>query len=162
MAFIRRAEREGDPWSGHIAFPGGRAQSDDADARAVAERETLEEIGIGLGPETLLGALGVMPIRLAGKDTGMTLYPFVYYLGGSFPPFLPNHEIVEGFWAPLQQVWNLGNQTELTRHYEGETYRFPAIQYNGHTIWGLTHRVLLRFTNIIASPLPGGHDADGF
>ena len=46
VLFIRRAQREGDPWSGHIAFPGGRPAAADPDLLAVAVRETTEEVGI--------------------------------------------------------------------------------------------------------------------
>ncbi|MBD0320648.1 MAG: NUDIX domain-containing protein, partial [Gemmatimonadetes bacterium] len=46
LLLIRRAEREGDPWSGHMALPGGRADPRDRDAAATAARETLEEVGI--------------------------------------------------------------------------------------------------------------------
>ena len=48
LLFIQRARREGDPWSGDMAFPGGRLQPEDASARAAAERETLEETGMDL------------------------------------------------------------------------------------------------------------------
>ena len=30
MLMIRRATREGDPWSGHMGFPGGRRDPEDA------------------------------------------------------------------------------------------------------------------------------------
>ena len=46
--FIQRAEYEGDPWSGHIAFPGGRAEPDDESLMHTAMRETYEETGFDL------------------------------------------------------------------------------------------------------------------
>src|SRR6266511_1878023 len=42
---IKRAERPGDHWSGHLALPGGRAQDEDADLIATAARETYGEVG---------------------------------------------------------------------------------------------------------------------
>lgn len=51
ILMIKRAEREGDPWSGHMAFPGGRMDKVDAHGFAVAVRETEEEVGLTLGPE---------------------------------------------------------------------------------------------------------------
>ena len=52
ILFIKRAEKPGDPWSGHMAFPGGHLEPKDADLKEhVACRETLEEIGLDLKPQ---------------------------------------------------------------------------------------------------------------
>ena len=48
VLLIRRAERTGDPWSGQVAFPGGKKQEGDLTARDTAVRETMEEVGIDL------------------------------------------------------------------------------------------------------------------
>ena len=45
VLLIERAEKPGDPWSGHMAFPGGRLDPSDPDPRFTAERETFEEVG---------------------------------------------------------------------------------------------------------------------
>ena len=73
--FIRRAERVGDPWSGQVAFPGGRAGPGDLDAAAVAERETWEEVGLSIAPHQRVGPLPTQIISRHGS--GMTLSPFV-------------------------------------------------------------------------------------
>ena len=78
VCFIRRAEREGDPWSGQVAFPGGRADPVDPTASAVAERETLEEIGLPLLSGDLIGAL---PVRQIEREHLKILSPFVYHVG---------------------------------------------------------------------------------
>ena len=46
--FVQRAERAGDPWSGHVAFPGGHEEPGDVDLRHTARRETWEEVGVDL------------------------------------------------------------------------------------------------------------------
>ena len=46
--FIERSIREHDPWSGHMALPGGRRDPGDVDLETTARRECLEEVGITL------------------------------------------------------------------------------------------------------------------
>ena len=46
ILMIERSERQGDPWSGHMAFPGGRIDESDAHSFAAAKRECHEEIGL--------------------------------------------------------------------------------------------------------------------
>ncbi|KAJ2898123.1 hypothetical protein IWW38_001489, partial [Coemansia aciculifera] len=48
LLLIQRAKYPGDPWSGHIGFPGGKREPTDASDQATAEREVLEELGIDL------------------------------------------------------------------------------------------------------------------
>mgnify|MGYP002524960607 FL=1 len=55
IVFIERARVLSDPWSGHIAFPGGRCSPDDQLPQDTAVRETEEEIGIDLSASRLLG-----------------------------------------------------------------------------------------------------------
>jgi 8-oxo-dGTP pyrophosphatase MutT (NUDIX family) len=142
ICFIRRVEKSGDPWSGHIAFPGGRAAPGDVSARAVAERETQEEVGLILRDTHLLGALSEMPVRRNGLDTSMVLSPFVYHLGPSTARLTPNDEVAEAYWIPL----------ELAR--DGSSMVFPAIRFHEHFIWGLTHRVLALFSDLLGRTLP--------
>src|SRR5437867_2895664 len=106
LCFIRRVEKENDPWSGHMAFPGGRASPGDASARAVAEREAREEVALQLQDSHWLGALSDLPVRLGGVDTGMVLSSFVYYVGAEIPALTPNEEVAEVYWAPLAHLWD--------------------------------------------------------
>lgn len=154
LCFIRRAQREGDPWSGHYAFPGGRAHPDDPTTQAVAERETEEEVGLRLAPEHLLGPLSEVPVRLGGVDTGMVLSPFVYYVGERPAPLHPNGEVASAHWVPLAHLWDLDNGTYLEVHRNGNRMIYPAIRYRDYVIWGLTFRVLTLFSDVLDDPLP--------
>ncbi len=150
ICFIRRVERQGDPWSGHMAFPGGRASPTDPSAQAVAERETREEVGLILTESHRIGALSEIPIRLGGVDTSMVLSPFVYHVGPEAPAFAPNEEVAEAYWAPLADLWEPKNATQLTR----ASIAYPAIRFQEHLIWGLTLRVLTLFSDLLGAPLP--------
>lgn len=61
VLFIKRARNPRDPWSGHMALPGGRREAHDDDLLATAIRETHEETGIELDPESLIGRLPGSP-----------------------------------------------------------------------------------------------------
>src|SRR5687767_10801396 len=81
MLFIRRAEHPEDPWSGHMAYPGGRAEAHDPDLQATAMRETLEEIGIDLARSAqLLGALDDIRAMARGVPVDLAITPFVFRL----------------------------------------------------------------------------------
>ena len=79
LLFIERAQHPDDPWSGHIAFPGGRIEADDPSPRAAAERETLEEVGLDLSTAEYWGrvddldrtyaASGGIWLRLSPRET---------------------------------------------------------------------------------------------
>jgi len=154
LCLIRRAEREGDPWSGHYAFPGGRAEPRDPTAQAVAERETEEEVGLCLEESHLIAPLSEMPVRLGGVDTGMRLSPFVYDLGETTPPFIPNGEVASAYWVPLTHLWETKNGTHLELDRNGNRMIYPAIRYQDYVIWGLTYRVLTLFSDVLDHPLP--------
>jgi 8-oxo-dGTP pyrophosphatase MutT (NUDIX family) len=155
LCFIRRSERADDPWSGHMALPGGRASLDDPHPEAVAERETLEEVGLALDERHRLGALSHVLVRLGGRDLRMVLSPFVYYLGPDLLPFAPDPaEVAEAFWVPLAHLWDPANANSLEWKPEGQSLHYPAIRFREHAIWGLTLRVLTLFSDVLDAPLP--------
>lgn len=155
LCVIRRAERLGDPWSGHLALPGGRASLADPNPRAAAERETMEEVGIALPERSWLGALSQVPVRMGGRgDTLLVLYPFVYDAGPEPPPFVLSDEVSEAFWVPLEHLWDPANAGHVEWEREGARMVYPAIRWRGQAIWGLTFRVLTLFSDALDAPLP--------
>lgn len=155
LAMIRRAERADDPWSGHMALPGGRADESDPGPEAVAERETREEVGIGLTREHLLATLDELPVIRAGVDTGIVLSPVVYYLGEWEPPFRLNGEVADAFWVPLEHLLDPAQATGLVLQRGGQRLEYPGIEFQGDIIWGLTYRVLGAFFELLGRSLPG-------
>ena len=145
---IFRAEREGDPWSGHMALPGGRASPGDRDAAATAARETLEEVGIDvehggrfLGPLDVLAPMGV-------RVPPVTVSPFVFAVPAGTTP-VPNEEVALAIWVPLSELAEPGATTEYLHEMDdGTTMSFPAYGARGHIVWGLTHRILTGFLEL--------------
>ena len=158
--FIRRAERDGDPWSGQVAFPGGRAGPGDQDAQSVAERETFEEIGLTLERHHLIGPLPIRPIERNYLRGGLTLSPFVYHVDAgkrvSVSAKLPL-EVADVFWVPLRHLFDEAATTELEYPFNGKLTTFPGIEFENHVIWGLTLRVLESFAEIMSRPLPASN-----
>ncbi len=154
LCLIRRADKSDDPWSGHMAFPGGRFAAEDADLHATAERETHEEVGLRLDPAHRLGALAPLAIRLSGRDQPLDLFPAVYYLGPALPALTLNHEVAEAYWMPLAHAWEVGNATHLTLSADGTALYYPAIRFQDQVIWGISLRVLTLFSDVLGQPLP--------
>jgi 8-oxo-dGTP pyrophosphatase MutT (NUDIX family) len=113
--------------------------------RAAAVRETSEEVGLQLEHSVPLGALGTMPVSSAGRQTGISLFPFVFHLGETLEPLVPNDEVVESFWVPLRHLLDARNAAYRRTFRDGLTAERPAVVYQGHHIWGLTYRVLTTF-----------------
>jgi 8-oxo-dGTP pyrophosphatase MutT (NUDIX family) len=155
VCFIRRADRAGDPWSGHMALPGGRADARDVSAQAVAEREASEEVGLHLDPRHLIAPLIEMPVRPAGRDLNMKLAAFVYRLEGPPPPLTPQtEEVAQALWVPLELVYDPERRVRYRFTRNGTALDFPGIELGGHVVWGLTYRVLAELGNRLGRPLP--------
>ena len=156
LCFILRATRAGDRWSGQMALPGGRAETYDTDARAVAMRETHEEVGVKLHRAQALGALPPLPLRPGGGKLHQ-LSAISFYAGDPRPSLLPNaDEVADTFWIPLSHLWDPAQRTTIDYVHEGQPMRFAGIRYRDQTIWGLTYRVLTMWAEHLGRPLPGG------
>lgn len=141
ILLIKRADREGDPWSGHMALPGGHHEPGDPDMLSTARRETREEVGLHLERAALVGALDEHPASARGTFTGIVIAPFVFAVDGDVD-LSPNHEVAEALWAPLGSMarGELDAIKEVRRG--GRRVTFPAYRVGEHVVWGLTHRVL--------------------
>lgn len=154
VLFIERASRRGDPWSGHMAFPGGRVDDTDASPRAAARRETLEEVGVSLDGCEVLGQLDDSP-GLPGTARELVVSAFVFHVTEP-QPLVPNYEVRRTFWFPVESLLDsrLHIEHPVTR---GPRTHFPGIlvgEPGRHVVWGLTYRFLEGFLQVIGEPLP--------
>ncbi len=149
ILFIRRAEKAGDPWSGHMAFPGGHREAEDADLKSAAMRETLEEIGLDLAPADYLGALDQQRAMPRGRPLNMLIAPHVFALAGD-PRFHPNHEVAEVVWTGLGALVSGMRHDWETRPMAGQPVVFNGYRLEGgHFVWGLTYRMLKSFFAVL-------------
>ena len=119
--------------AGHISFPGGRVEAEDASPTAAALRETEEEIGL---PSDFVEILGFLPEYRTG--TGFRVTPVV---GLVHPPFelKPDpFEVAEVFEVPLNFLLDPANHQQHSMHYRGAMRQYFAMPYGDYFIWGAT------------------------
>lgn len=140
LLFIKRAEWKLDPWSGHIAFPGGRQETNDASLEMTAVRETREEIDIDLTQGALLGQLDDLAPR-SPRLPAIIIRPFVAVVAADVT-INTSDEVADAFWIPLSWLRNPASHTEYVATGPEGVLRFPAYDVNGHILWGLTERIV--------------------
>ena len=150
LLLIRRAEREGDPWSGHMALPGGRWQAGDGEMVTTAARETLEEVAIDVhAGGRLLGQLDDLAPRSA-RVPGIVVSPFVFHVPEDAEP-TPNHEVQLALWIAVDELLRPDAVTEYLHDLaDGNTLTFPAFDAGGYVVWGMTHRIVTGFLEMYA------------
>jgi len=151
VLFIHRAHHPHDPWSGHMAFPGGRKDPEDPDLLVTISRETREEVGIDLDNHgEYLGRLTEVQAMARGKLTNMAVSPFVYLISSEAQPSPDPVEVQDTIWVPLSFMQQDGVEQTVRRDLpDKSTIEVPALVYGGKTIWGLTYRVLRDFLGLI-------------
>ena len=143
VLFIIRAEHDQDPWSGNIAFPGGRLNSTEETPQQAAERETFEELALPLGQARYLGRLN----DLYGSTLPVLVSCFVYQL--LEPTRLqPNHEVASTFWCPIAKLLEPERHQQRTFFYHEEEHTHPVVELlepHQPLLWGITYRLIRNF-----------------
>lgn len=144
VLLIQRASYEGDPWSGHVALPGGRHEPKDESLWDTAARETLEEIGIDLDRcGRVLGALDELQPRTSTLPP-IVVRPFVVLLGGDHQMVLSS-ELTAAFWVPVSVLENPAATREIALELDSGRSTYSSFQIGERTVWGLTERILRQF-----------------
>ncbi len=148
--FIRRAEHPRDPWSGHMAFPGGRRDAGDATLLETAMRETREEVGLDLSREAEhIGQLDDLQAIARGKPQETVIRPFVFEVQRESPLQVDDREVAEALWTPLLPLYRGEVDTIRPYKWHGTSIDFPAYQVEGRLVWGLTYQMLRSFFRIL-------------
>lgn len=144
LLLIKRSERDGDPWSGQMALPGGRRDPGDQNLLETARRETREETGIDLPAASVLGELDDLHPRTRVLPP-ITVRPFVFGLAAS-PPVRLSAEVALHLWVPLARLRGAGGRMEL--EVKGRRRLEQAYLLGSHIVWGMTHRILKPFMEL--------------
>ena len=148
--FILRASHDGDPWSGHMAFPGGHREPADDLLRHTAERETLEEIGLDLNIHSrFIGEIDAVRANPRGRNLDLIVTPFVYLLENVEVSMAPNYEVADILWGSLTNMHSGDALTTGEFQVQGERHRFPGYDVEGQVVWGLTYRMLDQFFGML-------------
>ena len=155
LLLIERVRREGDPWSGQMALPGGRVQVEDPSPLHTAIRETHEETGIALDRAPVLGRLDEQAPSSSGGTFRVAAY--VFSVGSASPSLRPNHEVADALWLPLEALLEPPRYRDY-RYPPRPEATFPAVaidlseasgESGAHAetrvVWGLTLRFLVDF-----------------
>ena len=148
ILFIQRAIFSGDPWSGQVAFPGGRAEAGDANLIETAVREVREEIGADLAMAArLIGTLDEIHPRTPMLPE-IVVRPHVFVLERELP-ITHSDEVADSFWVPIRTLVNPA--TTQQREVQGRGYRMrvPSFVIGDRVIWGMTERFLRQLLGLL-------------
>ena len=143
LLLIKRAHFDRDPWSGHMALPGGRRDPKDIDLKHTAIRETMEEtaLELGQGAQHLgqLKALKPNSVRLPE----LTITPFVFGVGGHAQAAVASPEIDQVFWVSLDELRGRDSKSHVEIPMpDGHGQEFPCYMVEEKPVWGLTYRII--------------------
>jgi len=159
LLLVKRAEYPGDPWSGHVAFPGGRREPGDADLWDTAARETWEETGLdlrGAGPP--LGVLDELYPRTPVLPP-IVVRPYVALAPGAAgagdDALTLSGELADAFWVPLAHFREPGTYAERAVAARATTLVVPSYAWRGHTVWGMTEQILGQLLGVVPDRAAG-------
>jgi len=136
---VKRAEVDDDPWSGDMAFPGGKKNPEDINLTATVVREVREETNIDLNEFELLG---FMEPVFSSVRRALAVQPIVFKLN-EYPRVTLNYELTKYLWAPLNDL-KLCKTQAIVKGWEG-----PVYKVQGEIVWGLTFRMLEKILAIL-------------
>ena len=141
LLLVKRAEVPGDPWSGDMAFPGGKRCPEDDGLIETVTREVYEETCIDLYSGHFLGVMD--PVGSTAKR-GMTVLPMVFLLDEE-PEIRTNEELAYHLWTPFRDLVNSRGKALVKNRYDTDVFHV-----GDDVVWGLTYRMLERLIGLAA------------
>ncbi|NJD20676.1 MAG: CoA pyrophosphatase [Gemmatimonadetes bacterium] len=145
ILLIKRARSKRDPWSGHMALPGGRRDPGDDCLDSTAVRETLEETGLDLAhvgvPLGRLDEIKPESVRLPR----LTIAPFVFGVPGGTEARAACREVDAVHWVSLDVLRHPETHADVEIPLPGGASTFPCYRVVDEIVWGLTYRILRQF-----------------
>jgi len=151
---MQRAKHENDPWSGQMAFPGGKFETQDKSHKNTAIRETLEEVGLQLTDDDFIGQIDDVYGLKADGTFSVHVACFVFKVDRQVK-LVANHEVADMLWLPMSYLENPENSYEFY-HPNDQSLRMPAILINKRKeqiLWGLSLRMLKILYTILGRPM---------
>lgn len=144
ILFIKRSRHPGDPWSGHVALPGGRREDSDPTLVSTAIRETREETGVDLSSALHLGQL--VDVRPSSPQLPrLTIQPHVFGVGADTPARVASPEVDAVHWVALDELRRPETEGTVEISLPGGSRAFPCFRLKGEVVWGLTYRIVSDF-----------------
>jgi 8-oxo-dGTP pyrophosphatase MutT (NUDIX family) len=127
--------------AGQISCPGGTFSDSDKDLMQTAIRETLEEIGVMVHKEDVIGSLH----SVHTLTSNFTIVPYVAVINSISKLNLNTKEIDTVLDLPLLDLLNTMTP-DLENASFGELYKF---EYDSNVVWGATARILKQMYDIL-------------
>lgn len=153
ILFIQRASHDQDPWSGHIAFPGGKLEEGELVCQT-ARRETLEEIGLDLEQGCYLGRLS----DIVGANLPVWVSCCVYRVSQKISDPVLNGEVSDVFWIRLSDVIDRKRHHLALVAFDDRRFEVPAIRLpvdGKPVLWGITYRLVMQLLELLEQIDPG-------
>lgn len=157
ILLVQRAAHPRDPWSGHMALPGGRWSGEDRSLLDTAIRETREETALDLSTRAgarFLGWLGHVSPRSV-KIPRTRVSPAVFVAPPSGEARVASSELAGVHWTSLTQLVDPERRgtISLGANFDDDAnaarslaaVQMPCIHVEPGRVWGLTYRILADF-----------------
>jgi 8-oxo-dGTP pyrophosphatase MutT (NUDIX family) len=118
---------------GQISFPGGRQEPGETPIQT-AQRETAEEVGIGPEQYKIVGCMSPLYV----PPSRFIIHPWLAFCEDRPAISVPNDEVSEAFWVPLDDLLDPKKVKTRNLEYGGERLSYPFWDVHRVPIWGAT------------------------